>query len=732
MANSVYQATIEQLEGVLSPRVASQSLQEGLKKLQKTPDTVTAEDIETILKAQVYRRLQVTLPPEKAKEAVENLLEGLHSAPKKAAAKVDLQGQAQAIKNLKDALKPFNLYFEWPETQKLRAQLQLLEMEQEAGRDAHELMDEARAQLGVLEQKLEGQLVTQAAELSELGDAFKQVKSLGGSKVRRLENLIGQIESAQETRQIASGEVERARKLATDLRKLVASAVLESSDTQTVVGDANPTSAQTSRVSEELKRLDLENDAREVQRLAGEFANLFLFEPALAERLGGAREALAQETPLGERLAELRATLTQAQADLRASLRSEFGAVAAELKTLEGVDAHELEVALPVTLSVLETTLPARADVQRVRDLYSLLTAEGTDDPERAAQIAELHQLESEAAAYLELDDDAALQLALLLDASRTQLEVGRKADELARAWPILKEVREAVAQRAATFEPRLDAALAAFKPIASLNTDETLQVKRTLSHLDAQRDAFSRVAPTMQAKLVIALRDAEVTLQELQNVWEATRAVAGQLVSDNAFDDILGIFGSGDEVSGGAKKKVASPDESRVDEVRVDEVEVNEVRVRGAQANEVQADDAAETPKDIEPDAQLSAWLDAYAHLQGVSGVVLFLREGRVAAGEAKAFSAPFHRAVRALSRDLSKLGEALHVGEAQVFILEMPSYTVVTAWPNTHAYLGLIVTTPAMLNPTLKKLRGELPELRDLLHSLHDATRQGAAQPR
>ena len=299
MANSVYQATIKQLEGVLSPRVASQSLQEGLKKLQKTPDTVTVEDLETILKAQIYRRLQVTLPPDKAKDAVQSLLEGLHNAPKGGVvnAKVDLQAQARDIKALKDALKPFNLYFEWPETQKLRAQLQLLEAEQEASRDAHELIHEARAQLGVMEQKLEGQLVTQAKELSELKDAFKQVKSLGGSKVRRLENLIGQIESAQEGRQSAPNEVERARKIATDLRKLVASAVLESSEESAAPSQENPTSVQTSRVSEELKRLDLENDARELDRLSGEFSNLFLFEPALAEHIESARAMLTARTP---------------------------------------------------------------------------------------------------------------------------------------------------------------------------------------------------------------------------------------------------------------------------------------------------------------------------------------------------------------------------------------------------------------------------------------------------
>ncbi len=718
MANPVYQATIKQLEGVLSPRVASQSLQEGLKKLQKTPDTVAVEDVETILKAQVYRRLQVTLPPDKAKDAVQRLLEGLRDVPKGGAADtadtgVDLQAQARDIGALKDALKPFNLYFEWPETQKLRAQLQLLEAEQEAGRDAHELIDEARAQLGVMEQKLEGQLVTQAKELSELKDAFKQVKSLGGSKVRRLENLIGQIESAQEGRQSAPSEVERARKIATDLRKLVASAVLEpSEETSAAPSQENLTSVQTSRVSEELKRLDLENDVRELERLTGEFANLFLFEPALAEHIEGARATLAAQTPLGERLGELRERLVQAQTALRDELRTELGDIAAYVKTLDDVDTHELEVALPITLSVLETTLPARADVQRVRDLYSLLTAEGTDDPERAAQIAELHGLESEAAAYLELDDDAATQLALLLDASRTQLEVGREAADLSQAWPLLKEVREVVAQRAVTFEPRLDAALEAFGPIASLNTDETLSVKRTLRHLDAQRTAFGRVAPRMQAQLITALSEAEATLGELQGVWEATRAVAGQLVSGNMFDDILGIFGSDEEAE---DEGVDTADPEAAAEVIQD----------------IKEDVKDEDVKDIEADAQLQSWLDTYAQLQGVSGAALFLQEGRVTAGERGTFTPTFHRAVRALARDLSQLGSALKVGKASIYTLELSNQTVVTAWPNDHAYLGLIVTTPAMLNPTLKKLRGELPDLSDLLNSLHGATRRDTIQP-
>ena len=122
-------------------------------------------------------------------------------------------------------MRPFNLYFEWPEVQKLRAQVQLLESEQEAGREATSLVDDAEAQLQEVEQKLEDHLVLQARELGELQEAFEQVRTLGGAKVRRLESLVHHIGEAQAGRQLAPAEVERARRLARDLRKLMESSV---------------------------------------------------------------------------------------------------------------------------------------------------------------------------------------------------------------------------------------------------------------------------------------------------------------------------------------------------------------------------------------------------------------------------------------------------------------------------------------------------------------------------
>ena len=55
----------------------SRSLQEGLTSLGKTPATVSVEDVEGILKGQVFRLLQATMPAVAAKETVRKLLDKL-------------------------------------------------------------------------------------------------------------------------------------------------------------------------------------------------------------------------------------------------------------------------------------------------------------------------------------------------------------------------------------------------------------------------------------------------------------------------------------------------------------------------------------------------------------------------------------------------------------------------------------------------------------------------------
>lgn len=236
MSNQVYQTAVEELEALLSPRVVSRSLKEGLSQVGRSPETADLEALERILKDHVYRQLQVTMPVTEAKNAIARIVEKLRELSVSLggdaggrsgsqAASRGLSAQQERLDKLTSALKPFNLYFEWPEVQKLRAQVQLLENEHKSGREAYALSMDAEAQLELVMQKHEDQLVLQAKELADLRESFEQVRSLGGPKIRRLEAYVQQVTAAQEGRQLAPAEIERARRLARDLRKLLESSV---------------------------------------------------------------------------------------------------------------------------------------------------------------------------------------------------------------------------------------------------------------------------------------------------------------------------------------------------------------------------------------------------------------------------------------------------------------------------------------------------------------------------
>src|SRR5690606_25274366 len=201
------------------PRVVSRSLKEGLRQHGSSPDAVDVATLEQILKGHVYRQLQVTMPVTEAKSTVAGIVERLRELGdvKGSAGVSGLEAQRERLERLQQALKPYNLYFEWPEVQKLRAQLQLLEADHEAARGSgaqrgrlgrlqqarrpasrcvecpearrprarlqllgadHEaarasgaLLADAGAQLEVVAQKLEDQLVLQAREIGELTEA---------------------------------------------------------------------------------------------------------------------------------------------------------------------------------------------------------------------------------------------------------------------------------------------------------------------------------------------------------------------------------------------------------------------------------------------------------------------------------------------------------------------------------------------------------------------------------
>src|SRR5690606_15164810 len=301
----------------------------------RTPATAVVATLAEILKGQVCRQLQVTMPVTEAKATVANILERLRevgddTAP---APRGGLEAQAERLQNLQQALKPYNLYFEWPEVQKLRAQLQLLEAEHEAGREAGTLLADAEAQLEAVSQKLEDQLVLQAREVGELSEALEAVRSLGGPKVRRLESLVNHMRSAQEARHLAPAELERARRLARDLRKLMESSVYSEAQEGDAEGQTAPAEAEadeggvfdvgtedeeiltidvgnlTPEASERLRLIDLAAESEDLAALRDEHGVLLDYRPDLAARFEALAADLAAGRTVADELAELREAL---------------------------------------------------------------------------------------------------------------------------------------------------------------------------------------------------------------------------------------------------------------------------------------------------------------------------------------------------------------------------------------------------------------------------------------
>jgi chromosome segregation protein len=920
MISTVYQATVEELEALLSPRVVSRSLQEGLKLIGKTPDTVDYADLEKILKAQVYRQLQVAMPVSEAKTRINDILNKLKGLEEEqvrnTSSKHELSVQGNALAELKEKLKPFNLYFEWPEVQKLRAQTNLLETEQNNRRVADKLVSDAREQLKLVEQKLEGELVQQAKELVELQHALNDVKTLGGPKVRRLEGIIGQISESQQNRQLALAELERARKLALDLRKLLQSTVVSEGipplevlpdppqAVQSVPIPVTPeeeglldvesgveellsidTSNLSADVSAKLLELDVESERRDLDMLEREFTQLLAYRPELNELLGEARTSLDNKISVAERLPALRETFSNALASEREALKQTLKAIEGDLLHLSAdVDVTELAQALQVSLGIVEISLPAKPDVQHVHSLFHLAkerqrealeqrrveeslreqkynaqkealegfnavfaqyrgeelpeytafsqalamlqeahdafvilpdqvsavrqtqarleaavaerlgsgqerqraqirallgelqslpmlpglasSAESTknvlesnlielqtsplsdetmqsadsllknlkerlgtayrdhlmtlvqramsvratsalEELQRAGQVLEwgrypdlealertlakatekqrgeqlndLHELELELGKYQGIGGDALGNLGNFISAARSKLEKGALIDNLEEAWSMVEGLRSDVERRSQSFVPRLDAALQKFEKVSKLNSEDVSSVNRMLQHLSGQRNAFSKVSATVQYELEKSLGEAEAILKALEEQYEATRAIAGQLVTSSALDDLFGVF-DGEE-------------KSDVD---------------------LTIEEPAETVFSVQSKHQnLNDWSTSYGNERGVRGVAIFSLKGEMVVGQVDVPAEKLQSSLSEITQHLSTLGQELTLGRQLLMTLEMFNHTVIAAWPTPQHYLLVIINEPSALSLVLHKLRRDLPSV-------------------
>ncbi len=567
MTNLVYQTAVEELESVLSPRVVSRSLKEGLRQHGRSPDSVDVATLEQILKAQVYRQLQVTMPVTEAKSTVENIVgklrevgeDGTTAEPGSA-----LQAQAERLSTLQQALKPFNLYFEWPEVQKLRAQLQLLESEHESEREAPGLVSDAEAQLDVVVQKLEDQLVLQAREIGELADALEAVRSLGGPKVRRLESLVNHMRAAQESRQLAPAELERARKLARDLRKLMESSVYSESEEPPVRAGGEPEPAAeavqgaglavpedgvydvetedeeilaidvqnlTPEASERLRLIDLAAEAQDLASLRGDNGDLLDHRPDLAERVANLEAEAAAGASIAHELPGIKAELAAAVTDVQQALRAELEGLSASLEGLHaGVDVSELRQAVTVALGILTTGLPAVADVEHVRQLHRLVEEQA--EAQRRSEEALAAQLRNQE------------ELVHRLEETLVRYESYSPSEDVERLRSELESLRLAQATRTLVPEVMASVRQAEERMVRELADRATEASERRRARLEAVRAQLLSfpVTQTLTDRLEAAQREIALLLED-----QAGTEAASALLLDDPIPHLPGDAGLDD-----------------------------------------------------------------------------------------------------------------------------------------------------------------------------------------
>ncbi len=709
MTNAAYQAVIRELEQVLPPRVVSRSLKDGLAYLGRTPEDVTVADLETLLRGPMLRQLQALLPAGKAEEAVAGMLERILDPEERLLHQTPAFGEKirTDLAELNAALRPFNLYFEWPEVQKLRAQLQLVEEEAESGSEVAGLFAEARDQLGVIRQKLEDQLVLQAGELAELEEAQERLSSLGGPRVRRLENLVTRIREGQKNRLLMPAEIDQARLLSVDLRKLLESSVYSTAEPGEEIDLVATAELLPEEVNERLRRLDLENEAHRLDQLELQHANLLALRDNLAKRLGDLRNRIVGGESAAEAITALELALQEAFTQERTALTRELGAIAADEGAMQTpVGTGQLRQALQVANGILATTLPDPADIRHIRNLHELASEQfdvmrrtmhdGTEMADarklaaleldgRQSQLNELFQLEQELRQLPAGSSPELEELRSEVIQAKSRLDDQDDSLDLNSLWLRLEDIRASLGQRLDSMAGRTAAALGTFAQVERLNSEDVVTVRRILQHIAAQLERFPQLSLNLKLQLNAALEQAEQLLEKLRGEFEATRNIADQLVSANILDELLG---------GG------TPGLSPAPVVRPE-----------ADTNGTPAPVRLRSGNDL-----LDSLLGELSTERGVEQLLL-LRGAEPLGGNFTSEVAGLVDALGVLEGDVTELGSSLSAGRLELLTLELPGRILAVAWPANNHRLLVIVGVPATLSLVLHRVRQQLDGLHGLL---------------
>ncbi|PZA05894.1 MULTISPECIES: hypothetical protein [unclassified Meiothermus] len=449
---SLYQTLQQSLEPLLGSRTQT-VLEEGVRRLGVSPESLQVAQAETLLKRLVYRELQATRPASEARQQIESLLqvireqEGVSTKPaappppvpipssepplEPLPAPVRAEARPASLADLEAGLKRMGLYLEWPEVSRLRSLVMVIKREQEKGVEPEELLREGQGLLVQLEERLQAALLRQTRDISDLEAALNRVSSVGGPKVRRLEALLRQIKEAHASETLAPGEVERARSIAAELRKLVESSVVQNPTLESRLepevpvpdetaefvmetppepprADGSPASERyptfeidfgelTEEQLGKIREIDVAEDRRALETLKERYAGV-LSRSEVAPLLERLEAQLATGEPLGAALPEFEAKLKAALKEALSEARARYEWLAERLRELGHEPLEELAPKLAgvtTRLNVAFETLQAGVipeDLAALGEALEALAQEAKSLREQKAREARLRQ----------------------------------------------------------------------------------------------------------------------------------------------------------------------------------------------------------------------------------------------------------------------------------------------------------------------------------------------------
>lgn len=543
----LYRTPLRMLSDLVSPKALERIFDSGARARGKTIADLNHADIADLLKRDVFKRLQLSVPAPLAKKRVQDVLDALDQDSNKNTA---IRNEDSILVALEGSAKRFSLYFDWPEVQKLRALLGVARAEMDAGKSVPGLLDEGMGLVATLERRLSEGLVTQAQDISELKSELKRFSGVGGPKLRRLEGLIAQVEEAQAQDTLSPAEVERARRLALDLRKLVESSVVADLGASPSTELPDP-SLLTPEAAERLRELDRESESRDLADLARDQAVLLRVRADLARQFEGLAQRAAEGQVLGPDLPALRERLAREHEVVLAQEREQLAELERRLEALGdggafGAARADARLALEVARGTLAGGALAPDELARLESIIGTLESSATQvvqDAERTERLLALtrdtYELESAARAVRGASEALAPRIA----EARASIERGEvvSLDDL---WAELDQRMAALARERDELDDRADRVVHEYDEYRNLAGETIVKLGRLADFLRRTR-RLGQLSIEARAKYEKAVSQAEALLGEARAEFQAARELTSTFGAD-ALSDLLGVFDAG------------------------------------------------------------------------------------------------------------------------------------------------------------------------------------------